>query len=143
MLGDTLGSIGAIVASILIFLTGFVIFDVLVSLLITGLILISAYNLLKDSGKILMESTPGNFDLHSIEKEIINVDSNILAIHDTHIWSTSLNHYNFSCHVIVSTEMEPCKLIDKVNDMLTKNYDIHHCTIQIEHDNAILECGSC
>ena len=99
--------------------------------------------LIKDSGKILMESAPGGFNLTSIEDSLSKVDSHILSIHDTHVWATSLNHYNFSCHIIVENKVEPCKLLDKINAMLIQEYDIHHCTIQIEHDKAILECGSC
>ena len=90
-----------------------------------------------------MERAPDEFNLPQIEASIKGLDQQIISIHDTHIWSTSLNSHNFSCHVIVEGNVEPCKMLDKINEHLGSNYNISHSTIQIEHNNAILDCGSC
>ena len=81
---DGLGSIGALTASVLIILTGNVFFDVLITLLITLLIIISAFNLLKQSIRILMEGIPENLNIDLINNDLMNIKG-IKDIHDMHI----------------------------------------------------------
>ena len=142
VLSDALGSIGAIIASILIAITRMVIFDLLVSLLITILILRSCIKLLADSIHILMEGKPNQLKVSNIEAQLLQIEG-IKSVHDVHIWSVSSNQLNFSCHLIISNTIESCDLINDINVLLKENYNINHSTIQIEHENSIKDCGLC
>ena len=139
---DTLGSIGALVASVLIILTGIVVFDILITLLITLLIIISAINLLKQSIHILMEGIPENVDINLMNRDLMDIKG-VKNIHDIHIWSTSSSDKFFSGHFVIEKELESAKLISKINKCLNTNYKISHATIQIEHESHVNNCVSC
>ncbi len=140
--GDTLGSIGAVIASLLIILTGNVIFDILMTLVITILIIFSAISLLKESIHILMEGTPENLDLNVIHKDLSRLKG-IKNIHDMHIWSSSSNERLFSGHFVINKDLEQCNAISMINNCLSTNYNISHATIQIEHESYFKNCSSC
>jgi cobalt-zinc-cadmium efflux system protein len=142
VLSDTLGSIGAIAASIIIYLTNLVIFDLIISIFITILILLSSVAITKQALNILMERTPNNLNIVEIENKLLQV-TGVKNIHDTHAWTISADQYNFSCHVEITKESEPCHILNAVTNMLTKEFHIKHTTIQIEHENKFVECGSC
>lgn len=142
VLSDTLGSVGAIIASILIFITGQPIFDILVSILITILILISSFKITGQALSILMERTPKSIVLNDIEQKLLEIDG-IKNIHDTHAWAVSTDQYNFSCHVEITKESEPCDILSLVTNVLAKEFKIKHTTIQIEHEGKFEDCGSC
>lgn len=140
--GDVLGSIGAALASILIMLTGNVIFDIVVTLLITILITFSAINLLKQSLHILMEGIPENLDVEQIQEKLLDLKG-IKNIHDVHIWSSSSNEKLFSGHFVIDKAYEQCNVLEVIKDCLLTNYQISHTTIQIEHDSFYKNCNSC
>ena len=142
VLSDTLGSIGAIVASVLIFFTGQPIFDALISIVITVLILLSSYRITKQAINILMERTPHTLDIAQIKSKILEVPG-IKSIHDTHAWSMSTDQYNFSCHVEITKECEPCDILNAITNLLTSEFNINHSTVQVEHEDKFVECGSC
>lgn len=146
VLSDTLGSAGAIIASILIMLTGMVIFDLIVSILITILILSSSVKLLSNSLHILMEGKPKELEIEEIERKIKELEP-VKKIHDMHIWSLSSNKINLSCHVVIKNDLKvcACNLIQDINNLLISTYNITHSTIQIEHDEpcSIDDCGLC
>lgn len=140
--GDTLGSIGALIASILIALTGNVIFDVLITFFITILISFSAFNLLKQSVRILMEGIPENIDMDSIQNALTGLDG-IVSIHDLHIWSTSSKDCFLSGHAVIQSNKNANNMITMINNCLATNFQINHATIQIEHKSHVNNCSSC
>jgi cobalt-zinc-cadmium efflux system protein len=146
VLSDTLGSVGAIVASILIILTGMNIYDLIVSILITILILRSSVKLLTSSLHILMEGRPEGVNVEEIEAKIKELEP-VIRIHDMHIWSLTTNKINLSCHVVVKNDQKicACNLIQDINNLLKTSYNITHTTIQIEHEEpcSIPNCGLC
>lgn len=142
VLSDTLGSLGAIVASILIYVTGEPIFDILVSVLITVLILISSFKITSQALHILMETTPKSIVISDVENKILEING-IKNVHDIHSWEISTDQFNFSCHLEITKESEPCTILNLVTRMLTQEFNINHTTIQIEHENIITDCGSC
>ena len=142
VLSDTLGSIGAIIASVLIFLINQPIFDIIVSLLITVLILISSVKITGQALSILMERTPNSVVISDIEEKILQING-IKSVHDIHSWSVSTDQFNFSCHVEITKESEPCKILNLVTQLLTTEFNINHTTIQVEHENNVVDCGSC
>ena len=142
IIGDTLGSLGALVASILITITGLMIFDIIISILISLIILSGSVRLIRESLHILMEGKPDNLNIEDIESKLMSLKG-IKNIHDIHAWMITSNQNNFSCHIEITKDAEPCKILKSVNDILAESFNIHHSTIQVEHENQFVNCGDC
>lgn len=142
VLSDTLGSVGTMVASVLIFFTGQPIFDIIISVIISVLILLSSFRIIGQTLNILMERTPNSIVLTDVENKILEIQG-IKNVHDIHSWSVSTDQLNFSCHVEITKESEPCNILNLVTNLLTRDFHITHTTIQVEHEDKFIECGSC
>lgn len=114
VLGDLLGSVGAIVAALLIMFFGWGWADPLASVLVSILILISGFRVTKESFHVLMEGTPKNVDMDEIIETIENVDG-VHSIHDLHVWSITSGQNALSCHAVVDPDLpiRDCQLILK------------------------------
>lgn len=136
VLGDLLGSIGAITAALLMMLFNWVWADTVASVLVAILILISGWRVTKASINVLMEGTPANVDLEKVIHTIKNIAS-VRGLHDLHVWSVTSGQNLLSCHITVDADMtvrESEKLLRKIeNDLIREN--IKHVTIQVETDN--------
>lgn len=129
VLGDLLGSLGAIVAGLVIWLTAWTLIDPLVTLLIAGLLLYGSWKIVTQAVGVLMESTPRDIDPNEVRQLLEEVES-VQEVHDLHIWSVSSGFLALSVH-LVSTNQEDA--LAKANQALDKRYGIHHTTIQVEH----------
>ncbi|EHJ06633.1 CDF family zinc efflux transporter CzrB [Staphylococcus simiae] len=147
VIGDLLGSIGAIVAAILIWAFGWTIADPIASILVSVIILKSAWGITKSSINILMEGTPSDVNLTKVI-DTITKDHRIHSVHDYHVWTISNDMNALSCHAVVdhTLTMEACEqLLETIeHDLLHLN--IHHMTIQLEtpnhkHDESTLCSG--
>src|SRR5699024_609416 len=133
VLGDLLGSVGAIIAALLMIFFNWGIADPLASVIVAVLILISGWRVTKDSLHVLMEGTPVNVDLEDIVNRIKAFDE-VKGIHDLHAWTITSGMNALSAHVVVNGEMtvyESQELLHKIEDELEEN-NIGHVTIQIE-----------
>lgn len=144
VISDMLGSVGAIIAALLIMFFGWGWADPLASVIVAVLVLRSGYYLTKASLHILMEGTPQNVIVNDVVKTIEHTEG-IIGVHDLHIWSITSGLNALSCHVVVEEQMtiaEGEKILRKIeHDLEHKN--IQHVTIQLEtathkHDNSIL-----
>ncbi|MBR7553087.1 cation diffusion facilitator family transporter [Allobacillus sp. GCM10007491] len=136
VLGDLLGSVGAIVAALLILFFGWGWADPLASVLVALLILISGYRVTKDSFHVLMEGTPKNVDLEEIIQTIEDVQG-VHSIHDLHVWSITSGQNALSCHAVVDNELsiiECQSILSKIESVLDEK-GIGHVTIQLESDD--------
>ncbi|MGW9991387.1 cobalt-zinc-cadmium efflux system protein [Staphylococcus hominis] len=147
VLGDLLGSLGAIIASILIYVFNFTIADPIASILVSIIILKSAIGISRSSLNILMEGTPSDVNLDKIISTIIN-HNEIYNVHDYHVWTISNDMNALSCHAVVSETMsvQNCEgLLKKIEHELL-HLNIQHMTIQLEtaqhdHDTSVLCSG--
>lgn len=144
VISDMLGSVGAIIAALLIIFFGWGWADPLASVIVAALVLRSGYYVTKAGLHVLMEGTPQNVDLDDVVQTIQNTKG-IQGVHDLHIWSITSGLNALSCHAVVAEEMsiaESERLLRQIeHDLSHKN--IHHMTIQLEtsahlHDNSIL-----
>ncbi len=134
VIGDTLGSIQAIIAGIIIIITQKYYADTLASLAIAGVIAYSSIRLLKDSINILMEGVPSNVDINKVKKAILEVPD-VMAIHDLHVWMLSSGRNILTAHVSVKGEIDRKKLsvlITEIETAIKESANIDHITIQIE-----------
>ncbi|WP_145437996.1 CDF family zinc efflux transporter CzrB [Staphylococcus hominis] len=147
VLGDLLGSLGAIIASILIYVFNFTIADPIASILVSIIILKSAIGISRSSLNILMEGTPSDVNLDKIISTIIN-HNEIYNVHDYHVWTISNDMNALSCHAVVSETMsvQDCEgLLKKIEHELL-HLNIQHMTIQLEtaqhdRDTSVLCSG--
>ncbi|WP_226036205.1 cation diffusion facilitator family transporter [Aquibacillus saliphilus] len=136
VLGDMLGSVGAIIASILIMLFDFGWADPLASVFVAILVLISGWRVAKDAIHILMEGTPKNVDFNNIVKTFENIPG-IISIHDLHVWSITSGQNALSCHAVVGENLsivDSQQLLRKIEHEL-EHKGIGHVTIQIENSD--------
>jgi len=135
VLGDMLGSIAAIVASVIILLTGFAQADAIASLVIAALIVPRAVSLLRDVFHVLSESTPRGTDVDEIRTHILETPG-VVDVHDVHVWQITSGAPVFSAHVVVDSELftsgRTGALLDRLGGCLSDHFDVEHSTFQIE-----------
>lgn len=135
VMGDLLGSVGAVVAALLIMFFNWGWADPLASVIVAILVLISGWRVTKDAIHVLMEGTPKNIDLDDVINTMENV-LGILSIHDLHVWSITSGQNALSCHAVVEGELsihESQKLLRTIEQKLDHK-GIGHVTIQMEND---------
>ncbi|MEN2766608.1 cation diffusion facilitator family transporter [Ornithinibacillus xuwenensis] len=135
VLGDLLGSVGAILAGILILAFGWYLADPIASIIVAVLIIISGYRVTKDSLHVLMEGKPSNINPNDIITELRNLEG-VINVHDLHIWSITSELPMLSCHIIVEENVDRDKLVAKGTDIIKQLFQISHCTLQIEGKNT-------
>lgn len=144
VLSDMLGSVGAIVAALLIMFFGWGWADPLASVIVAALVLRSGYYVTKASIHVLMEGTPANVDVQQVIK-IIKQTSGVHDVHDLHIWTITSGINALSCHVVVDEQMtikEGGQMLREIEHNLEHN-NIKHATIQLEpstlqHEGTLL-----
>lgn len=139
---DALSSIGALIGGILIYFTSNPVFDVLVSILIGVMMLISGWSLIKKTIHILLEGVPEDIKVEEVENSLLNLPL-VAGIHDLHIWSLSSHFVSLSCHVLINSkdEANSQKVSKNVKNILIDKFQISHSTIEIETVNC--ENGVC
>ncbi|MCP3027779.1 cation diffusion facilitator family transporter [Halobacillus sp. A5] len=144
VLGDLLGSVGAIIAALLIIFLDWGWADPLASVVVAVLILISGGRVTKDSLHVLMEGTPKHINFQDVTRTIEDTPE-INSIHDLHIWSITSGQNALSCHAIVNENLTIKESQQMLKDLEQKLLDegIGHITIQVEtmnhnHEETIL-----
>jgi len=144
VISDMLGSVGAILAALLIIFFDWGWADPLASVIVAALVLRSGYYVTKASLHVLMEGTPPNINVDEIVQTIEQTQG-IISLHDLHIWSITSGLHALSCHVVVEDQMTIAKgekLLRKIEHDL-EHSNIQHVTIQLEttahkHEDSIL-----
>ena len=140
VLADLLGSLGVIIAAVVILLTGWTIVDPLVSVAIAILILGSAWGVLRDSTAILMEATPSAVDADAVARTITEIPG-VTSVHDLHVWTITSGFDALSAHVLVGRREDCHGLRRDIEQALAARFGITHTTLQVEHDasEALIE----
>jgi cobalt-zinc-cadmium efflux system protein len=134
VLGDALGSIGAIVAALIILLTGWTLADPLVSCLIGILILYTSWELVRESVDILMQSVPRGIDTADVQKAMEQV-TGVLKVHDLHVWTVTSGVFTLSAHAVIQESGDPQTILDQMEARLKSAFAIEHTTIQLETED--------
>ncbi len=137
VVGDTLSSVGVIVGGVAIITAGFFLADVLVAVLIAGLVLRSAFILVKDSVRILLEQTPRGVDVTKMSEEMMKVEG-VKSVHELHVWSLTSGMNMMSCHANVDEHHRDHEVLEALNQV-ARRFNITHTTIQVEHHSGVQE----
>ena len=137
VIGDTLSSVGVIIAGVIIFFTGWYIADPILAVVIGVVILWGAVRIVRESVDILLESVPGHVQVEKLTAAVKNVPG-VEDLHDVHIWTITSGIYALSAHLSITdqTVSQSCDILTKVNELLAGNFNITHTTLQ-------MECKSC
>ena len=137
IISDTLSSVFVIIAAILIRNYGWVILDPLFTGIVGIFIFFQSISILKESVHILMQGTPKDIELEKISKEIEKLDF-VKNVHHLHVWTTDGHDKYLECHVeLFDNDLEKADgYLDKINDLLEKQFHIEHSTIQFENNRC-------
>jgi cobalt-zinc-cadmium efflux system protein len=133
VVGDTLSSVGVVLAAIIMFFTGWYIIDPIVSIIVGVAIIYGTLRMLREVIHILMEGTPSKIKVAEVIKTLKAVPS-VVDVHDAHIWSiTSYVHY-LSAHVVVDGDgyNESGRVLNELKEKIRERHGINHTTIQLE-----------
>jgi cobalt-zinc-cadmium efflux system protein len=132
VLGDLLGSVGAIAAAVIILISGWMPADPLISVLVALLILFGAWRLVRESVDVLLEAVPRHIDANAVNRAIMNIPG-VEAVHDLHIWTLTSGVLAMSGHAVIRDPARHQETIGAVHDAMHREFGISHVTIQIEH----------
>lgn len=131
VIGDLLGSVGAIIAAVLIMLFGWYIADPIASIIVSVLVLYSGWNVLKESINILMEAKPANINSERVTELLKSIDG-VEDIHDLHIWMITSEFTSMTVHLHVKENTDRDLILEQAKHIIHEEYGIKHVTIQIE-----------
>ena len=142
VMGDLLGSIAALIAGVVIQLTGWMPIDAILSILVSLLILKSTISILHESYHFLMEGVPLHIDYLEVGKDLKNIPG-VLAVHDLHVWEMTPSFPALIGHIEIANIREWPEIMVRINTMLLDKHGIDHVTLQPEevgdlhdHDDA-------
>jgi cobalt-zinc-cadmium efflux system protein len=135
ILTDLFAFIGTAIAGLIIILTKWERADAIASLFVVVLMVWTAWGLLRDAGKILLQASPDNLDLDHVRAHLAGV-SHVLDIHDLHAWTITSGETTLSAHVVVEDHCfdsgHAPQVLDALQQCLTEHFDVEHATFQLE-----------
>lgn len=136
VLTDSLGSVGAMIAGGVIYLTGLKIVDPIITVLLSLLMLWSSWSLVKEAVGVLMERSPGHLQLDAIETALRSLDG-VREVHDLHVWTLSSGRVSLSVHLIVeAAAVASGEVLHEATHRLEEEFGISHTTIQMEPEGS-------
>jgi cobalt-zinc-cadmium efflux system protein len=131
VLTDALGSVGAILAGLMVWKLEWRLADPLVSVVIGVLVVYSSWSLLRDAVTVLMEGAPGHLNLEEIRSALMGMGG-VEEVHDLHVWSISSGMVALSAHVCVDGARTSDDTLAACRRMLHDRFEVEHSTIQVE-----------
>lgn len=134
ILGDALGSVGAIAAGVVMLFTGWYLADPLISVFIGLLILYSSWSLVRESMSILMQSVPKGINLEDVRAAMENVGG-VIKVHDLHVWAVTSGVFTLSAHAVIHRVEDSHEVLNVMESALKNRFHIEHTTIQLETED--------
>jgi cobalt-zinc-cadmium efflux system protein len=138
LISDALGSLGVVVAGVLLLATGADWPDPVASILISVLVVIAAFGLLRDATRVLLEGVPKGLDVDAVE-HALSTAAGVDAVHHVHVWSLGSETPALSAHVVLGGELtlhQAQEAGDRLKQLLAERFGIDHATLE-------LECHAC
>jgi cobalt-zinc-cadmium efflux system protein len=135
VLTDLYGFAGTLIAGVVIVTAGFDRADAIASLVVVGLMLKAAVELLRPALRILLEATPEDIDLEEVRRHLLERPE-VQSVHDLHAWTLTSSLPILTAHVVVTDECfntgEAGRVLDHLQDCLAGHFDVAHSTLQFE-----------
>jgi cobalt-zinc-cadmium efflux system protein len=126
---------GTAAAGALILATGWDRFDPIASLAVAGLMFWASAGLLRDSTRILLESSPGDIDPAEVESTLLD-EPDVVGVHDLHVWTVTSGFPALSAHILVEHASDCHAARARLERVLTDRFGLEHTTLQVEHAPA-------
>jgi len=144
MMGDLLGVAAIMIGALVIRSTGWMQVDPVLSILISVLIVWTAWDITRESLNILLEGLPRGLELKQVVSAIRAIEG-VLDVHDLHIWSLGSNSHALSCHVLIA-DMPPSQsdhILHQIKHVLEDRFHVYHTTVQFEHMSCAISGTGC
>jgi cobalt-zinc-cadmium efflux system protein len=130
--GDLLGSVAALAAALIIIFTGWTPIDPILSVLVALIILRSAWRIVTESGHILLEGAPDDFDRAAVARAIEQDVPGVVRVHHVHAWSITEERpmATLQAQVAADTDTEAARLA--IKNLLAREFGVGHATVEIE-----------
>jgi len=132
VMGDLLGSLGAVAAALLVRYLGWLWTDAAVSILVSLLILGSAWRLLRRCAHILLEGTPEGMDADLVGGAIEHEVAGVRDVHHVHIWQLAGGNHVATLHALALDGYAPDQVILSIQAVLRERFSVEHATVQLE-----------
>ena len=132
VLGDLLGSVAAIVAAVVILYTGWVPIDPILSVLVSVIILVSAYRLVRDAGHVLLEGAPTDLDVKDVAPHLVGAIAGVVEVHHVHAWSITPERKMATLHACLDEAADGMVVTRAIKAELKSRFSIGHATVEIE-----------
>jgi len=139
---DALGSVGVIIAAVLIYYTGWRWLDPLVAVAIGFWVLPRTWALLKESLHVLLEGVPTGMQVEQIDQALRAVPG-VVSVHDLHVWALSSGRNSLSAHLVIAPDASEQAVLNDASAMLGARFHLHHTTIQVERELCAEGAGEC
>ena len=141
VLGDLLGSLAAIVAAVVILVTGWTPIDPALSILVALLVLRSAWFVIRRTTHILLEGAPDQIDTRRLEETLAAAIPEVRDIHHVHAWSLTPDRPLVTLHAVIDEGADDAHVLRRIKEMLGSEFGIGHATIQIERRGCADDCA--
>ena len=134
VVSDLLGSVGVLIAGVVMLTTGWYYADPLFSVVIGLFILPRTWGLMKQAVNVLLEATPARVNLAEVEKALLGIEG-VASVHDLHVWTITSGLDALSGHVVLAAGVEPAvadAVVERAAAVLQETFQIGHTTIQVE-----------
>lgn len=138
MLYDTLSSVGALVAGLVMAVTGWSALDSIVGLGIAGMLLIATFKIIAEAIHVLLEGVPRDVDVGAIEKRL-RVLKYVNEVDDMHVWGISSDYNALSCHIVIDEKdiARSREVVEDAKTILANDFNIQHSTLEIELKDCV------
>ena len=134
---DALSSLGAVIAGLIIWLTGITWVDSAVGLVIAALLVYNTLKILREAVQILLEGTPADLDIAAVTDSIVSTDK-VMKVDDMHVWAIRSGYNALSCHIVIDEKQLPNSrdIVEAVKAKLRNEQNIQHATIEVELEDC-------
>jgi cobalt-zinc-cadmium efflux system protein len=140
MAADAGVSLGVVIAGIFILATGRLWIDPTISLIITIIILLGTWGLLRDSFNLAMDAVPQGIDPEAVKAYLAGIPG-VTGVHDLHIWAMSTTETALTAHLVKPDSEDDDEILEKAGKELHDRFGIEHTTIQWERRSQSNQCG--
>ncbi|MBL28509.1 MAG: cation transporter [Rhodospirillaceae bacterium] len=140
VMGDLLGSLAAIIAAIVILATGWTPIDPMLSILVSLLVLRSAWFVIRRTTHILLEGAPDQIDTPRLKEMIATAIPEVRDIHHVHAWSLTPDRPLMTLHAVIDDGADDSQVLRRIKELLGSEFGVGHATIQIERRGCADEC---
>ena len=140
---DALGSVGVIIAALIVYFTAWTRADPIVAVLIALWVLPRTWNLFKQSVNVLLEGVPEGFDLSAIDG-CLRAVSGVRNVHDLHIWAIGSGKASLTAHLILdNAQADVQRVLNDASDLLQRDFGLTHTTLQAEFEHCDPDGNAC